>query len=62
MKKIVLSLMMLFFATSQLLAQTTIAHDTVWYNNFPKDGYTHALKDSIINNSASPAVVTWSKS
>ncbi len=62
MKKIVLSLTMLFFATSQLLAQTTVAHDTVWFNNFPKDGFTHALKDSIINNSASPAVVTWSKS
>jgi hypothetical protein len=62
MKKLLLSLAVLLLGATQMIAQTTIAHDTVHYFGFPKDAGSHALKDSIVNSSASPAVVTWSKS
>jgi hypothetical protein len=62
MKKLILTLLVTAFAASQSLAQVTIMHDTVVYNGFPKDGYVHSLKDSIINNTAGPAVITWNKS
>jgi hypothetical protein len=62
MKKLILSLLVTAFAATQSFAQVTIMHDTVVYNGFPKDGYVHSLKDSIVNNSAGPAVITWNKS
>ncbi|MEZ5045933.1 MAG: T9SS type A sorting domain-containing protein [Chitinophagaceae bacterium] len=61
MKKLLLFCSILFMAF-QSIGQVTIQHDSVWYNNFPKDGAAHALKDSIHNDTNAPFTITWQKS
>ncbi len=59
MKKLLTLALFTFFAIASQ-AQITVLHDTV-SKVWTKDGITHALKDTLVNNTAAPITVTWNK-